>query len=203
MLTAGMLAGYGIAMPVGAIALLIMGVSMRSGLAFGLSAGAGAATADLVYATAAAVAGSAVAETLQRWDGSFRLGSAVILVLIAAWGLAGARRSIQSDGQVIAPSGRNPLATFCRFVALTILNPLTLVYFTTLVTGSGVGRPRGPGQVAIFAFGAFVASLSWQSLLAAMGALGRRGLSPRARVGVVVIGNSIILGMAASMVINR
>jgi hypothetical protein len=47
----GVLAGYGIAIPVGAIAVLIIDVSIRRGLAIGMQAGAGAATADLIYAS--------------------------------------------------------------------------------------------------------------------------------------------------------
>jgi threonine/homoserine/homoserine lactone efflux protein len=44
----GVLAGYGIAIPVGAIAVLIIEVSIRRGLTSGLQAGAGAASADLL-----------------------------------------------------------------------------------------------------------------------------------------------------------
>ena len=44
----GVLAGYGIAIPVGAIAVLIIEVSIRRGLASGMQAGAGAAEEALV-----------------------------------------------------------------------------------------------------------------------------------------------------------
>ena len=60
-LVSGLLAGYGIAVPVGAIAVLVIGLSARSGLAVGAGAGLGAATADGLYATVAVVGGAAVA----------------------------------------------------------------------------------------------------------------------------------------------
>jgi len=50
----GVLAGYGIAIPVGAIAVLIVDMGLRRGFGFGLMAGAGAATADFLYAGLAA-----------------------------------------------------------------------------------------------------------------------------------------------------
>ena len=53
----GVIAGYGIAIPVGAIAVLIVGIGMRSGLRNGLSAAAGAAAANLVYAIIAMLSG--------------------------------------------------------------------------------------------------------------------------------------------------
>jgi threonine/homoserine/homoserine lactone efflux protein len=45
---AGLVAGYAIAIPVGAIAVLIIHTALTQGLRAGLAAGAGAATADLV-----------------------------------------------------------------------------------------------------------------------------------------------------------
>ena len=53
----GALAGYGIAMPVGAVSILIIGAALRGGFLPGFAAGMGAATADLFFATLAALAG--------------------------------------------------------------------------------------------------------------------------------------------------
>ena len=51
-LLAGVAAGLGVAVPFGAIAVLIVETSIRRGRWFGWAAGAGAATADLTYASA-------------------------------------------------------------------------------------------------------------------------------------------------------
>jgi arginine exporter protein ArgO len=50
------------------------------------------------------------------------------------------------------------------------------------------------GDAALFVVGAFLASLSWQTLLAAAGALAGRRLRPAWRTGVSVVGNLVILG---------
>jgi arginine exporter protein ArgO len=197
----GLLAGYGIAIPVGAIAILIVGVGMRCGFACGASAGAGAATADLMYATVAAVAGTAVAQALAPWSSAIRVVSAAVLVGLAVMGLARARRPAPlPDGQVLVRRGELAL-TYTRFLALTIINPLTVVYFTTMAVGSGAGRSRTPTEVAVFVAGAFVASLSWQLFLAATGAMARRGLSPSFQTRAAVAGNLLILVMAGRILL--
>lgn len=201
-LVGGLLAGYGIAIPVGAIAVLIVGTGMRCGFLCGASAGAGAATADLIYATVAVTVGTAVARWLEPWSSPIRVGSALVLVAIALWGLAGARRGLQSATTEVVISRGELATTYARFVGLTVINPLTVVYFTTMVLGNSMGRPQGVGAALVFAVGAFAASLSWQLLLAALGAFGRKGLSPRARVAALVIGNLLILSLALRMVLN-
>lgn len=198
----GVAAGYGIAIPMGAIALLIVGTSIRCGFACGFSAGAGAATADLVYSLLAVGAGAAVATLLAPWAGPIRMAAAGALALIAGRGLWGVRRS-RAERAGSRPTARSEMfATYARFLALTLVNPLTVVYFSALVLGSGwaVG---GAAHLAAFAVGAFAASLSWQTLLAAVGAFGRRGLSPRTRVAALVAGNVVILGLALDLAMNR
>ena len=59
-LLAGIFAGYAIAVPVGAIAVLIIEAGMVGGLRRGLAAGAGAATVDLAYCATALGIGGAV-----------------------------------------------------------------------------------------------------------------------------------------------
>jgi arginine exporter protein ArgO len=197
----GLLAGYGIAVPVGAIAILIVGVGMRCGFACGAAAGAGAATADLMYATVAAVAGTAVARVLAPWSTTIRVVSAGVLVGLAVAGLVRARRPTAPPAEAVIVRRGELALTYARFLGLTIINPLTVVYFTTMAVGSGAGRSRTPAEVAVFVVGAFVASLSWQLFLAATGAMARRGLSPRFQTRAAVAGNLLILVMAARILL--
>lgn len=194
----GILAGYGIAIPVGAIALLIVGTGMRCGFTCAASAGAGAATADLFYAATAAAAGTAASRLILPWQGAFRLVGATVLALLALWGLAAMRRPVAANS-VGGSDGH--LVTYARFLGLTVVNPLTVVYFTSMVVGSSAVAAGGPGHAISFAVGAFGASLSWQTLLAALGAFGGRSLSRRIRVGLTVAGNLLILVLAVRMIL--
>ena len=79
----GVLAGYGIAIPVGAIALLIIQVGIKCGFRCAFMAGAGAATADLIYAGLAVVGGAALAQVIDSAGDAFRIASGIVLIAIA------------------------------------------------------------------------------------------------------------------------
>ena len=220
---AGAAAGYGIAIPVGAIAILIVETGLRRGFRLAAAAGTGAAAADGIYAAVAAVFGAALATAIAPYETPLRAASVVVLVAIALRGLAGLRRgaapaapvdpgpgpvrdgpvSDGPDGEPDAPPGTPAAArgtslvrTFGAFLGLTLLNPLTVTYFAALILGLAATGAE-PSQKAAFVAGAFLASLSWQTLLAAVGALLHRRLSPSLRAGVILLGNAIILGFAA------
>jgi len=189
----GVVAGYGIAIPVGAIAILIMEVGVRRGFRHAFFAGAGAATADLLYASLAVVGGAALAGAAESVGTPLRTGSGVVLAVIAVIGL---RRALASKEPPPAQyhRGADLARTYGRFVGLTVINPTTVVYFAAVIIGLGVAEGMTAGDAALFVVGAFLASLSWQTLVAAAGALAGRRLRPEWRTGVSVVGNLVILG---------
>ena len=90
------------------------------------------------------------------------------------------------------------LGTYFRLLALTLLNPATVVYFAALILGlPAVGRE--PAERAAFVAGVFLSSLSWQELLAAIGALAHRRLPPTAQLIASLVGNLVVLGFAAAI----
>ena len=72
---------------------------------------------------------------------------------------------------------------------------MTVTYFAALILGL-TATGAGPTEKAAFVTGAFLASLSWQTLIAAVGAFLHRRLPPGLRAGVIVLGNAIILVFA-------
>jgi arginine exporter protein ArgO len=196
----GLLAGYGIAIPVGAIALLIVQVGIKCGFRCAFMAGAGAATADLVYAGLAVVGGAALAQIIDSAEDALRIGSGIVLIAIAAVGL---RRATTPVPQVeaVMPNRSELVGTYARFLGLTIINPTTIVYFAAVVVGLGVASGLTPAGGVLFCVGAFLASLSWQTLLASIGASAGKRMSPRIQVAAVVVGNLLILGLAAAIIL--
>jgi arginine exporter protein ArgO len=81
-------------------------------------------------------------------------------------------------------------------LALTIINPTTIIYFAAVIVGLGVADDLSAAEGALFAVGAFLASLSWQTLLAAAGALAADRLSARAQTTAIVTGNLVIFVFA-------
>jgi threonine/homoserine/homoserine lactone efflux protein len=196
---AGGVAGYGIAIPVGAIAVLIVDTGLRRGLLPAMAAGLGAATADLLYAVLAMAGGVAIASLLAPISGWLRLVSAAILLAIAAVMLIRALRSRRRERRAPDPEAGRPRGlrrTFGGFLALTLSNPLTIIYFTALILGLRDQALTGLEAKAAFVGGVFVASLSWQWLLAGAGTALRHRLSDTARTVTSLVGAAIVAGLA-------
>lgn len=198
------------AIPVGAIAVLVVETALRRGFRLGAAAAAGAATADGLYATLAVVGGSAVAAALTPWTVPLRAAAVVVLLVIAVRGFRAARtRAVGAAAQeppglaLEAPASRaRPVVTmYLRFLGLTSLNPMTVVYFAALVLALPV-LGGGPLARPAFAIGAFGASLSWQLLLAAAGSLAHRRLPPQFQAWLSIVGNGMIVAFALLIAID-
>lgn len=194
----GVVAGFGIAIPVGAIAILIIQTGIRQGFRSSFVAGAGAATADLFYASLAVVGGAALSGLVDAWDEPLRSISAVALIVIAGVGLRTLRQNAEPVS--IPPSQRRSLTgTYARFLALTIVNPATVVYFAAVIIGLGIASGMTTTEGILFVVGAFSASLSWQSLLAGVGSFAAKRLSHRIQTIAIAAGNLVILALAMAI----
>lgn len=191
---AGLLAGYGIAIPVGAVATYLVALTARTSLKIGACAALGVATADGVYALIAQIGGSALAHTLQPVLVPLRWSSAAVLIALAVrGGIAAFRRS--SPARDVEPL--RPARAYLGLWAITMMNPLTVIYFAALVLGTqGRSAPSHVEQV-VFVGAAFIASASWQLLLALGGALlGRVLTGSRGRL-ITALGSSILIAFLA------
>ncbi|NNC93668.1 MAG: LysE family transporter [Acidimicrobiia bacterium] len=202
-LLSGLIAGYGIAIPVGAIAVLIIEVGIRCGFRCAASAGAGAATADLLYASVAMAGGAALAATVESIGAPLRYASAAVLIVIAVTGL----RRVFSEGsaepiRTELPDRSELLGTYVKFLGLTIINPLTIVYFAAFVVGLGLADGLSLSGGVVFAVAAFLASLSWQLLLAGIGAVAGQRLPTRLRRATVLVGNLMVLVLAVVIAVR-
>ncbi|MEV4540851.1 LysE family transporter [Micromonospora echinaurantiaca] len=203
---AGLVAGYGVAIPVGAIAVLILGLNARTSFRVGAAAALGAATADGLYAAVAALGGAVVAGLIAPVAGPLRLAAAVVLLAIAAHGAWRALRPRTAPGG--PADGRRGLDTptraFAGVLALTLLNPATVVYFAALVIGRQGGTDPGAAGALLFVVGAFVASASWQLLIAGGGTLvGRMLTGPRGRLVTALVSSALIAALAIAMLLPR
>jgi len=198
---AGALAGYAIAIPVGAIAVLIIETGIRRGFRPAAAAGAGAATADFLYASLAMLGGTAVAPFIAPISVPLRVVAVLVLLFLGGRGLLRAigesrRAEASSDGDRDPRGG--PIATYVRFVGLTLLNPSTVVYFAALVLALP-SLDADPLSRPAFVVGAWLASLSWQTALAGIGAVAHHRLSTRFQVGLSVLGSLMICGFALAI----
>lgn len=196
----GVVAGLGIAVPVGAIAVLIVDLGMRRGFVAAVPAAMGAASADLTYAAVAAVAGIAVAAALAPYERRIQLVSAAVLAVIVAFRMVRLFRA-REDARA-GPAADGPLATYAGFLALTLVNPLTVTYFAALILGLGDKTLGSGADKALFVVGAFVASAAWQLVLAGAGAVLHHRLPERALLATALFGNVLIAALAVRLLLG-
>jgi threonine/homoserine/homoserine lactone efflux protein len=198
-LVAGLLAGYGIALPVGAVAAYLVALTARTSLRTGVFAAFGVATADGVYALIAVWGGTAVAAAIGPVTLQLRRGSAVVLIALSVRGaMTAIRRHRRSpDG---APAGQAPSGAARAYLglwAMTMMNPLTVLYFVALVLGrQGTTAPPRADQ-AVFVLAVFAASASWQLALAGSGAVLGRVLTGSRGQLVTALASSVLIGSLA------
>jgi arginine exporter protein ArgO len=206
---AGAIAGLAVALPLGAIGVLLVQEAIISGWRTAAAGALGVGLVDTGYAAVAVLAGASVSEALDGHQQAVQLVGAVLLTAVAVKGLIGLWRAVQpgqagraagpevgrETAPVEPPSGRRVAA---RFVTLTAVNPLTAIYFVALAAGSA-GAIQGPERATAFVAGVFVASLIWQLTLVTMGSLAGARLGTRARMATGLLGNLIVLGYAARM----
>jgi arginine exporter protein ArgO len=194
-LAAGLVAGYGIAVPVGAVGAYLIALTARTSLRTGVCAALGIASADGLYALTAVAGGAALARAIQPAAGALRWAAVVVLTAFAARGAAAAARQYRwPQGRARAdPAALGPARANLTLLMITLMNPVTVIYFAALVAGRQATSAPGYLASAVFVLGAFAASASWQLLLAGSGALlgrvltGRRGRLITALVSSVVI----------------
>ncbi|WP_406078944.1 LysE family transporter [Micromonospora sp. NBC_00858] len=197
---AGLVAGYGVAIPVGAIAILILGLSARTSFRVGAAAALAVATADGLYAAVAALGGAGLAGVIAPVAGPLRVVAAVVLLGLAAHGLWRTWSAHRSRQTPAAPVGRGlstPGRAYAALLGLTLLNPATVLYFTALVLGRRDTADAETVDAALFVAGVFLASASWQMLIAGGGTVVGRALSsPRGRLVTGLVSSALIAALA-------
>lgn len=198
-LVAGLLAGYGVAIPMGPIGVLIVGLTARTSLRVGAGAALGVAAADGLYALLAVLGGGALAGLIEPVATPLRWLAALVLAVLAVRTSLAAVRHYRDP--VAAPRAGpglgTPVRAFLGLLGLTALNPMTVVYFAALVLGRRAGDGLGAAGEVAFVLAVFAASASWQLLLVGGGRLvGRLLAGPRGRLATALIASALIAVLA-------
>jgi arginine exporter protein ArgO len=197
----GLIAGFGIAIPFGPISVLIIETSIRNGFQYGFAAGMGAASADFIFAAISAIAGTLVATAIAPYSNTVRFLSAIFLIALGLWGLRKIARPLSSTKPDASPTS-SLIRTYFTILALTILNPITIAYFSALILRRNPSETLSLGELLLFVIGAGLASFSWQSFLAGIGYALDKALTSNFQKLVTVVGNLVILGFGISALIG-
>ena len=138
----------------------------------------------------------------------------VLLVLAVRTAIQALRHSSRAahpgrsapPGRGLTTSGRGlttPGRAYLGLLALTLLNPATVIYFSALVLGRQAGFARPAAASIVFVLAAFAASASWQLLLAAGGsAVGRVLAGPRGRLVTALVSSALIALLAIPLIVS-
>ncbi len=169
----GIIIGLTLAVPVGPISLVCIHRTVANGRLHGIVSGLGVATADSMYAAVAFLGLTAVSGVIIAHQSLFRLLAGVALVLVG----------IQVFRSVPAPvsegNGQGSfLQDYLSLFAIAAANPLTIIFFITILPGFGVVAQGTTLTAAVpFVAGVFFGSALWWFILG--GSLG----SVRSRLG--------------------
>ena len=183
---AGLLAGYGIAIPVGAVGAYLVALTARTSLRVGAAAALGVATVDGAYA---------LADLITPWTGALRwIATAVLVVMAARITVTAVRRHHSPEPE---PEATSPLRAYASLVAMTLINPTTIIYFVAVILGGQATTAATWPTRTAFVLSAFTASATWQLLLAGGGALlGRTVTGPRGRLTTSLASSALIIFLA-------
>ncbi len=203
-LALGAAAGLGVAVPLGAIGVLLLQTGMTRGWRPAAAGALGVASVDLAYAVLAVLAGAAVSVGLAGHERAVRWAGGLLLAAVALRGLVGAWREVRRRGPDAGPVGEpgdvvgGPARAYLRFVALTAVNPLTVVAFTAVAAVLPRRVPGVAGQAA-FVVGVAAASAAWQLALAGAGALLGACVTHGTRAALAAVGYGVVGALAVAL----
>lgn len=201
----GLLAGWAVAVPIGAIGSYLVALGIRVRFSVAAACALGVASADAIYAGLAALGGPVIADALSAVQRPLRLLGAVTLAALA---LRAARQAVQETRRGVGlttppaggPSGR--LAGYLRLAFLTLANPATIACFSSLLIADPSLSSLSAGAAALFVAGVLVASGTWQLFLVAAGSvLGRAFAGRRACIATQLTSAAVMGGFAVTLAI--
>ncbi len=193
MVLSGLVTGWAIAIPIGAVGAFLVALSARTSWRVGAAGALGIATVDGGYALLAVVAGAAVADALAPVADGLQVASGLVLLAIAALTAA---HALTRAGRVREPGTVRPATAYLLFLGITAVNPTTVVYFAAVVLGNQ-HLTSGMAEGTAFVVAAFAASAAWQLVLAGGGAtLGRIATGHRAHLVTGLVSAAVVAGLA-------
>jgi threonine/homoserine/homoserine lactone efflux protein len=153
----GIVIGLTLAAPVGPIALICIRRTVAEGKFHGIASGIGVATADSFYAAVAVLGLTVISGFIISHEIFFRIIASIGLILI------GAKICISVPPGVCASDEDGTfLKDYLSMVAITIANPLTLIFFVAILPGFGIVSPGTSLIPSIeFVAGIFCGSTVW------------------------------------------
>jgi threonine/homoserine/homoserine lactone efflux protein len=185
----GLAVGLAIAAPVGPIGLLCIRRTLSDGQRYGLAAGLGAATADACYGVIAGFGLTFLSRFLLTQHFWLTLGGGVFLCY-----LGGRTALARPPERTIGADPGQLRSAFFSTLLLTLANPMTIMSFTAVFAGLGLGTRPAYGLATALVAGIFLGSALWWLLLSSATSLLRSRLNVQWLRGVNWVSAALLFG---------
>jgi threonine/homoserine/homoserine lactone efflux protein len=194
----GVVIGFSIAAPVGPIGVLCIRRTLAQGRLSGLLSGLGAATADAVYGVIAAFGLTYVSNMLVGYQTWIRLVGGLFLCYL------GLKTYLSRPAEAPAHTeGEGLPGVYLSTLFLTLTNPMTILAFTAVFAGLGIGSAADDyGSAALLVLGVFCGSAAWWLILSGGVSFFRSKFTPRALGWVNKAAGIIILGFGVLAILS-
>ena len=157
----GIIIGLTLAVPVGPISLLCIHRSVTDGRLHGIVSGIGVASADSFYAAVSFLGLTVISGLIIAQQFFFRFLAGFVLIFV------GIRVFLSLPAVASDQAGHETyLKDYLSTAAITIANPLTLLFFMVIVPGFGVVIHGSSVLSAVeFVSGVFLGSVAWWVIL--------------------------------------
>jgi threonine/homoserine/homoserine lactone efflux protein len=204
----GLAIGLPVMIAVGPISLLLLDQGLERGPLVAAPAALGVAAADLTFATGAALAGASVTALLAPMTGWLTVAALALLAWLAVNLARSAVADLRGPSRVAASVGTaaaspSPLGQLRgprlagAFYGLTMVNPLTIVLFASIVIAGGPGVGTAGWAVGM-ALASLVAHAAFVVVGGVLGARLGPSATARLRLGAAVLMGALAvhLGLA-------
>lgn len=202
-----LLAGFVVAVPIGAIGALCLRRALQGRWLVGLITGLGAAVADAILATAAIFGLSLLLQYLVANQEPVRLIGGLFLIVIGAHMIRKRHPKIGEED----PTGNDELRRWRRMIkafatgfGLTIINPATIIAFAGVYAGLGLVKSQMDGLIDMWlvVVGTLLGSALWWCTLTGMAYLARHHLSVEWIVGINVALGLVVAGLGVASLLS-
>ena len=193
----GTILGVSIAAPVGPIGILCIRYTLNHGRLHGLVTGLGAATADAVYGSVAALGLAAAISRFESYSLWFELFGAAFLFYIAYRTFRNATNPDLADGRHEAASA-GMMRIYGTTLVLTLMNPMTILSFAGIFAGMQLTVAQSSGLSLVA--GVFLGSLLWWLFLSIAVSMLKKMIQPK-HLKLINMGSSLTLAVFGGVIL--
>ncbi len=195
----GLILGFSVAAPVGPIGVLCINRTINKNFAAGFVSGLGAATADLLYGFVAGLGLTVISTFLIDQKLWIQIIGLIFLIYI------GIKTIIKKDNELEFKSltDKGLLKDYLSTLALTITNPMTILFFIAVFAGLGLSNTiNGFYPVIQLIAGVFIGSSIWWLILSGITAKLKTRISKKILKKIDLLSGIFILFFGLLILMN-